>query len=97
MSTELVFLVEEAPDGGYTARALGQAIFTNGETPEQIIARHLEISKSELIEKAAVERLREQQFVDDGELAEIEVNERLVARLKEGSLDARARRGRFVG
>ena len=25
---ELIFLVEEAPDGGYTARALGESIFT---------------------------------------------------------------------
>jgi len=38
MSTELVFLVEEAPEGGYTARALGHAIFTEGETPEQVEA-----------------------------------------------------------
>jgi hypothetical protein len=36
MSTELVFLVEEAPEGGFTARALGHAIFTEGETPEQV-------------------------------------------------------------
>jgi hypothetical protein len=26
--TELIFLVEEAPDGGYAAKALGEAIFT---------------------------------------------------------------------
>ena len=26
--TEIIFLVEEAPEGGYTARALGQSIFT---------------------------------------------------------------------
>jgi predicted RNase H-like HicB family nuclease len=36
MTTEIVFLVEEAPDGGYTARALTQAIFTEGETPEEL-------------------------------------------------------------
>jgi hypothetical protein len=29
--TELVFLVEEAPDGGYTARALGASIVTEAE------------------------------------------------------------------
>ena len=28
---ELIFLVEEAPDGGYTARALGVSIFTEAE------------------------------------------------------------------
>jgi hypothetical protein len=26
--TDLVFIVEEAPEGGYTARALGESIFT---------------------------------------------------------------------
>lgn len=30
--TELFFLVEEAPEGGYTARALGEAIFTEADT-----------------------------------------------------------------
>ncbi|MGH9446590.1 MAG: hypothetical protein ACRD3O_12795 [Terriglobia bacterium] len=29
-STELIFMVEEAPEGGYTARALGESIFTEG-------------------------------------------------------------------
>ena len=28
MMNEIIFLVEEAPEGGYTARALGAAIFT---------------------------------------------------------------------
>jgi hypothetical protein len=30
--SELVFLVEEAPDGGFTARALGVSIFTQADT-----------------------------------------------------------------
>jgi hypothetical protein len=38
MSTELVFLVEEAPEGGFTARALGHSIFTEGESPDEIEA-----------------------------------------------------------
>jgi len=29
--SELIFLVEEAPEGGFTARALGQAIFTEAD------------------------------------------------------------------
>lgn len=33
---EIIFLVEEAPEGGYTARALGHSIFTEGETPEAL-------------------------------------------------------------
>jgi hypothetical protein len=28
---ELIFLVEDAPEGGYTARALGASIFTEGD------------------------------------------------------------------
>ncbi len=28
---ELIFIVEEAPEGGYTARALGPAIFTEAD------------------------------------------------------------------
>ncbi len=31
MSTEIVFLVEEDPDGGYTARSVGDAIFTQAD------------------------------------------------------------------
>jgi hypothetical protein len=29
---ELIFLVEEAAEGGYTARALGQSIFTEADS-----------------------------------------------------------------
>ena len=29
---ELIFIVEEAPEGGYTARALGASIFTEADT-----------------------------------------------------------------
>lgn len=29
---EIIFLVEEAPEGGYTARALGHSIFTEGDS-----------------------------------------------------------------
>jgi hypothetical protein len=33
---EIVFVVEEAPEGGYTARALGEPIFTEGETMAEV-------------------------------------------------------------
>ena len=33
---ELIFLVEEAPEGGFTARALGTSIFTEAETLEEL-------------------------------------------------------------
>ncbi len=33
---EIVFIVEEDPEGGYTARALGYSIFTEAETIEEL-------------------------------------------------------------
>lgn len=33
---EIFFLVEEAPEGGYNARALGESIFTQGEDVESL-------------------------------------------------------------
>lgn len=51
---------------------------------------------SNLIETAALARVREQQFVDDAEMAVIRSDERLLERLKAGSADAKARRGQFV-
>jgi hypothetical protein len=35
---EIIFLVEEVPEGGYSARALGEAIFTVADTPEELQA-----------------------------------------------------------
>ncbi len=34
--TELIFLVEEAPEGGYEARALGHSIYTQAETLDEL-------------------------------------------------------------
>lgn len=33
---EILFLVEEAPEGGYIARALGEAIFTEADDIENL-------------------------------------------------------------
>ena len=30
-TNEIIFLVEDAPEGGYTARALGESIFTEAD------------------------------------------------------------------
>ena len=51
---------------------------------------------SNLIETAALARIREQQFVDDDEMTEITSHPSLLRRLKAGSRDARQRRGRIV-
>jgi len=62
----------------------------------------LEASKAEnrsianLIETAALTKIRELQFVDDVEMAEILASEDLLKRIKQGSKEAKTKRGRFV-
>ena len=48
------------------------------------------------LEKDAYEELREAQFVDDGEMAEILNDDALVRRLRAGSRQAHRRKGDFV-
>ena len=36
---EVIFLVEEAPEGGYTARALGASIFTEADSLPELQAQ----------------------------------------------------------
>ena len=38
MAREVLFLVEEAPEGGYVARALGHSIFTEADTWDELRA-----------------------------------------------------------
>ncbi len=35
---ELIFIIEESPEGGYSAKALGEAIFTDGDTLDELKA-----------------------------------------------------------
>lgn len=34
--SEIIFLVEEAPEGGFTARAVNESIFTEGESLDEV-------------------------------------------------------------
>ena len=69
---------------------------------EQVYKVFVEAAKAEnrplsnLIETAALSRIREQQFVDDAEMSEIMANENLLKRLKKGARDAAMVKGRFV-
>jgi len=36
MEKEIIFVVEESPEGGYEAHALGHAIFTEADTLEEL-------------------------------------------------------------
>ena len=51
---------------------------------------------SNLIETAALNKVREQQFVDDTEMAEIMSDNNLLARIRQGSKEAANRKGQFV-
>jgi predicted CopG family antitoxin len=53
-------------------------------------------SLSNLIETAALAKVREGQFADDVEVAEIMANEELMKRIKKGSQEARLQKGSFV-
>jgi hypothetical protein len=37
--SELIFIVEEAPEGGFTARALGTSIFTEADSVVELHAK----------------------------------------------------------
>ena len=37
--SEIIFLVEEAPEGGFSARAVGESIFTQAVSAEELHAR----------------------------------------------------------
>jgi hypothetical protein len=36
MTKEIIFMVEEEPEGGYVAKAVGHAIFTQAETADEL-------------------------------------------------------------
>ena len=36
MVNEIIFLIEDDPEGGYNAQALGYSIFTQGETVDEL-------------------------------------------------------------
>ncbi len=65
------------------------------ELKEAAVAQRRPLSN--LIENAALMKVREERFVDDAEMAEILADERLMARLRKGSRQAQKRKGRFIG
>ena len=60
--TELVFIVEEDPDGGYTPRAVGESIFTEADDLEQLRANvreavdcHFDLLRAKMMAPAPVQ------------------------------------------
>jgi hypothetical protein len=56
--SEIIFLVEDAPEGGYIARALGQSIFTEGDTAEELETHVREAVRCHFEEGAAPKVIR---------------------------------------
>jgi hypothetical protein len=61
---EIIFLVEESAEGGYTAKGLGVSIFSDGETIEDLqknikdaILCHFDIEKPRLVRLHMVKEL----------------------------------------
>ena len=36
MASEIIFIVEESPEGGYEAKAVGHSVFTEAETLDEL-------------------------------------------------------------
>ena len=67
--TELIFIVEEDPEGGYFAKAAGAAIFTQAETIEELremVREAVDCYYDETMERPKILRLH---FVRDEILA----------------------------
>ena len=71
MGMELIFEVRDAEEGGYCARALGHAIFTEAETWDELRANVLEATALHFEDDAAQPRLVQLHYVKD-ELIKVE-------------------------
>lgn len=62
-STEIVFLVEEDPEGGYTARALGESIFTEAENEEELKGSVVDALRCHFEDESEIPRVIRLHFV----------------------------------
>lgn len=65
---EIIFVVEEAAEGGYTARALGHSIFTEADTREDLKEAVRDAVRCHF-DEAAAPRLIRLHFVQDEVIA----------------------------
>lgn len=66
---ELIFEVRDAEEGGYCARALGESIFTQGDTWEELRAHVLEATSLHFEDSAEPPKLVQLHYVRDELLA----------------------------
>jgi hypothetical protein len=65
MGMELIFEIRDAEEGGYCARALGYAIFTEGDTWEDLRANVLEAVSLHFEDTPVQPRLVQLHYVKD--------------------------------
>jgi hypothetical protein len=56
--TEVIFIVDEAPEGGFTARALGESIFTEADTIAELRAQVRDAVRCHFAEDRAPKLIR---------------------------------------
>jgi len=70
MSNEIIFLVEEDPDGGYNAEGLGYSIFTDGDTISELKKNIIDAMKCHFDENSpAVPKVIRLHFVHEETIA----------------------------
>jgi predicted RNase H-like HicB family nuclease len=62
---ELIFEVRDAEEGGYTARALGHSIFTQGDTWEELRTNVIEATTLHFEDEAVQSKLVQLHYVKD--------------------------------
>jgi predicted RNase H-like HicB family nuclease len=65
MNMELIFEVRDAEEGGYCARALGHAIFTEGDTWDELRANVLEATSLHFEDAPSRPRLVQLHYTKD--------------------------------
>lgn len=67
--SEIIFLVEEEPDGGYTAQGLGHSIFTQGDSLDELRKNVLDAVRCHFPDSEEAPRLVRLHMVRDEVLA----------------------------
>ena len=65
MDSEIIFVIEESAEGGFIAKALGESIFTEAETLEDLRKNVREAADCHFNEDAAAPKIIRLHFVRD--------------------------------
>jgi len=62
---EIIFMIEDDPEGGYNAQALGYSIFTQGETVEELKENIMDALRCHFDEIEKIPRIVRLHFVKE--------------------------------